>query len=174
MARMQRLTVAGMGALLATGIAAGMVVAADQTVSIEGFAFSPATTTVQVGDSVTWTNADATAHTATAGDGSFDTESIGPGESSTITFDTAGTYAYVCSIHPTMAGTVVVEAAGGPAPTADGGGAGITPAPTDTLARVSTESDAGDWLVTAALAVLGAVMLVSTLVADRRFRDRRA
>jgi plastocyanin len=170
---MRRLTVAGIGALLATAIATGFVIAADQTVSIEGFAFSPATVTVQVGDSVTWTNADATAHTATAGDGSFDTESIGPGESSTIAFDTAGTYAYVCSIHPTMSGTVVVEAAGGPAPTDDGGGAGITPAPTDTLARVATESDAGDWLVSAALAVLGTVMLVSTLVADRRFRGGR-
>ena len=171
MARMRHWTVAGMAAVLATGVAAGIVLAADQTVSIEGFEFSPSSTTVQVGDSVTWSNADATAHTATAGDGSFDTESIGPGESSTITFDTAGTFAYVCSIHPAMTGTVVVDAAGGPAPTE--GGAGVTPAPTDTLDRVSAGSDLDDWLVTAAIAALGVVMLLSTLVADRRFRGGR-
>ena len=173
MARMRRWTVAGMAALLITGIAAGIVLAADQTVSIEDFSFSPATVTVEVGDSVTWSNADATAHTATAGDGSFDTESIGPGETSTITFDTAGSYAYVCAIHPTMTGTVVVEAAAAPAPTDDGGGAGVTPAPTDTLVRVASDPQAGDWLVTVSLAVLGCVMILSTLVADRRFRSGR-
>jgi plastocyanin len=163
---------AGLAGLLAAGIATSLALAADQTVSIEGFAFAPASVTVEVGDSVTWTNADDAAHTATAGDGSFDTESIAAGESSTITFDTAGTFAYVCAIHPTMSGTVVVEAAGAPAPT-DAGGAGVTPAPTDTLSPARNGSDVLEWLVTATLAALGVVMLVSTLVADRRFRDRR-
>ena len=82
---------------------AAPVVAADETVTIAGFAFSPGTVTIQEGDSVTWTNADSTAHTAT-GDG-FDTESLDPGQSSTIAFATAGTFAYACAIHQQMTGT---------------------------------------------------------------------
>lgn len=176
MARMRRWTVAGAAAVLVTWIASGAVLAADHAVTIEGFAFSPSTVTVQVGDSVTWTNQDNTAHTATAGDGSFDTESLGTGESSTITFATAGTYAYACAIHPTMTGTVVVEAAAAtPAPTTTptAGEAGGTPPPTDTLASTPTDPDREWRLVSATLAVLGATMLIGTLVADRRFRSRR-
>jgi len=111
---------------------------------------------------VTWTNEDAIDHTAT-GSG-FDTEPLGTGESSTITFDTAGTFAYVCSIHPTMTGSIVVEAAGGAA-------APITPAPTDTLEARPAEDPAAS-AVTIALAAAGIVMLVGTFVADRRFRRR--
>lgn len=179
MARMRRWTVAGAAAVLVAWISAGAVLAADHAVTIEGFAFSPSTVTVQVGDSVTWTNQDSTAHTATAGDGSFDTESLGTGESSTITFATAGTYAYACAIHPTMTGSVVVEAAAAtPAPTAapttgGAGGAGGTPPPTDTLTSTPTDPDREWRLVSATLAILGATMLIGTLIADRRFRSRR-
>ena len=168
MVRMRRWTLAAATAALMTWIAAGSVLAADSPVSIAGFAFDPATVTIQVGDSVTWTNTDSAAHTATAGDGSFDTGQLADGASETVTFDTAGTFDYICTIHPQMAGSVVVEAAA--APTADGG-ATITPAPTD------TDPGAGDAAaafsaVAWALAVLGVVMLVGTLVADRRFRAR--
>ena len=96
------------GVLLAVALAAP-VAAADETVTIDDFAFEPGAVTVQVGDSVTWTNADTTAHTATDSDGSFDTESIGTGQSSTIQFQEAGRYSYVCSIHPTMTGSVVSQ-----------------------------------------------------------------
>jgi plastocyanin len=175
MVRMRRWTLAAATAALAAAITAGAVVAADTAVTIAGFAFDPATVTIQVGDSVTWTNQDSTAHTATAGDGSFDTGNIGNGASATVTFDTAGTFAYACSIHPTMTGTVVVEAAAAtPAPTAapsDGAAAPITPVPTDTLSAATTEEDAS-MAVTLALAALGLVMLIGTFVADRRFRAR--
>ena len=134
----------------------------------------PATVTIQVGDSVTWTNEDSVAHTATAGDGSFDTGSIANGASDTVTFDSAGTFAYICSIHPQMTGSVVVEAAATPAPTAaptTGGGVTITPAPTDT--EPGANDAAGAYSAVAwALAILGVVMLVGTLIADRRFRTR--
>jgi plastocyanin len=173
MARMRRWTAAGAAAVLVAWIAAGGVLAADQAVTIEGFAFRPATVTVQVGDSVVWRNQDSTAHTATAGDGSFNTESLGSGESSTITFVTAGTYAYACAIHPTMTGTVVVEAAAATPAAGGAGGAGGTPPPTDTLTSTSPDSDR-DWgLVSATLAILGAMMLIGTLIADRRFHGRR-
>ena len=174
MVRMRRWTLAAAAAALMTWIAATSVVAADSAVTIAGFAFDPATVTIQVGDTVTWTNQDSAAHTATAGDGSFDTGSIANGGSQTVTFDTAGTYAYICSFHPQMTGSVVVEAAAAtPRPTAaptTGSGATITPAPTDTAPDAR---DAGaEAIVAWALAGLGVVMLVGTFVADRRFRAR--
>ena len=100
------------------------------------------------------------------------------GDSDTVTFDTAGTFDYVCSIHPQMTGSVVVEAAAAtPAPTdaptaapTTGGGVTITPAPTD--AEPGASDDGAYTAVAWALAVLGVVMLVGTLVADRRFRAR--
>ena len=112
-------------------------------------------------------------------DGSFDTGSIANGASDSVTFDTAGTFAYICSIHPQMTGSVVVEAAAAtPAPTAaptaaptTGGGVTITPAPTDTE-PVANDEAAAYSAVAWALAILGVVMLVGTLVADRRFRTR--
>lgn len=77
-------------------------------VSVAGFAFAPAELRVPVGTAVAWTNRDPTPHTAT-GDG-FDTGTLDQGATGTVTFDTAGTYDYVCAIHPTMQGRVVVEA----------------------------------------------------------------
>jgi hypothetical protein len=48
-------------------------------VTISGFALGPASTTVNVGDTVTWTNVDSAAHTVTALDGSFDSGPLAPG-----------------------------------------------------------------------------------------------
>jgi LPXTG-motif cell wall-anchored protein len=81
-------------------------------VTIKDFDFTPATVTVVVGDTVTWTNDGPTAHSATAEGGSFDTGIFPDGESRSATFDEAGTFAYICTPHPFMEGTVVVEAAG--------------------------------------------------------------
>jgi hypothetical protein len=68
--------------------------------------------TVHVGDTVTWTNNVDTAHTATSTDNPapFAGE-MAPGESFSFTVTEAGTFDYVCEIHPAMQGTVVVEAA---------------------------------------------------------------
>ena len=141
------------GTALAIGLTAGSALAADRDVAISGFSYSPGTVTVNVGDTVTWTNSDAQAHTAT-GDG-WNTGDLGNGDSGSITFQTAGTFDYMCGIHPAMRGTVVVRAAGGTTPPTD-----TDPLPT---------SDDREWL-TATLAFLGVVMLVGTVIADRRFR----
>jgi plastocyanin len=85
--------------------------AAAQTgnaVSVENFAFAPATLTVPVGSTVSWTNHDADPHTVAANDGSFHSPGMGTGATFSFTFPTAGTFDYVCSIHPFMHGTVVV------------------------------------------------------------------
>jgi plastocyanin len=77
-------------------------------VNIDGFAFVPATLTVSAGTTVTWTNRDEEPHTVAASDGSFHSPGMGTGATFTHTFSTAGTFDYVCSIHPMMHGTVVV------------------------------------------------------------------
>ena len=157
MDRRRLVTVIG-SAALAMAVVVGSVQAADQDVAISGFTFSPGTVTVDVGDSVTWTNSDAQAHTATSGS-DWNTGDISGGDSASITFRTAGTFDYICAIHPTMTGTVVVRAASGTAP------------PSDTE-PLSVPGD--DRWLTATLAILGIVMIVGTLVADRRFRGRQA
>jgi plastocyanin len=77
-------------------------------VMIAGFAFDPDPVTIQVGGKVIWQNEDNVPHTATAEDGSFDTGTIDEGKLKSETFKQAGTFAYVCTIHPGMSGTVEV------------------------------------------------------------------
>ena len=79
-------------------------------VEISNFEFSPASVTVKTGARVTVTNDDSTAHTATADDGQrFDTGTLAPGASQAVSVSKAGSYAYHCSIHPFMQGTLIVQ-----------------------------------------------------------------
>ena len=82
-------------------------VTGDQ-VTIDNFAFAPATLTVKVGSTVTWTNKDEEPHTVAASDGSFHSPGLGTGATFSHAFSTPGKFDYVCSIHPSMHGTVVV------------------------------------------------------------------
>ena len=77
--------------------------------TIKDFSFQPATISVSVGSTVTWTNADTTGHTVTADDGSFDSKSLASNATFSQTFAKAGTFAYHCAIHPGMKGTVTVQ-----------------------------------------------------------------
>ena len=90
------------------------------SVTISDFQFTPKTVTVNEGDTVTWSNDGPSFHTATAEDGSFDTGALEKGESGSATFTQAGTINYICSPHPFMHGTVVVQAAS----TGSGSGSG--------------------------------------------------
>lgn len=77
------------------------------TVVIKDFTFEPSQLTVKAGTTVTWKNEDSTVHTVT-GTG-WDSGQVQPGAEFQKTFDTAGTYDYHCSIHPSMTGKVVVN-----------------------------------------------------------------
>lgn len=77
-------------------------------VSIESFQFQPQNIRVSAGDTVTWTNNDSVAHTATADNGEFDSASLEPGMTFSHTFEQTGTYDYRCTIHPDMVGTITV------------------------------------------------------------------
>ena len=81
-------------------------------VEIEDFAYDPDPVTIEEGGKVTWINRDSAPHTATAEDGSFDTGTLEEGKLGSASFKQAGTYEYVCTIHPEMQGTVEVVPAG--------------------------------------------------------------
>lgn len=80
--------------------------AADHKVAIQGMAFSPANISVQVGDTVTFTNQDSAPHSGTATNKSFDTGVLNKGESGTIKVSKAGNFDYFCVVHPSMKGKV--------------------------------------------------------------------
>ena len=77
-------------------------------VAITDFKFNPATLTVPVGTTVTWTNQDEEPHTIAAKDGSFHSPGMDTHGTYSFTFTTPGSYDYICSIHPFMTGAVVV------------------------------------------------------------------
>ncbi len=81
-------------------------------VEMKDISFQPDSVTVAKGGTVTWTNEDSVGHDVTADDGSFksgDPGGIGGGGEFEHTFDEAGSFEYVCSVHPGMEGTVVVK-----------------------------------------------------------------
>ena len=98
------------------------VSAAGHDVTIQNFAFSPNSITISPGDTVTWTNNDAVSHRVTADDGSWASSVLGPGQSYTHQFNSAGSVPYHCSIHPSMTATVQVGTSSSPPPTTGGGG----------------------------------------------------
>jgi len=85
------------------------------TVNIQNFAFIPASITVPVGTTVTWTNQDPTDHPivndaqgSVAQGAIFSSGSLPKGASYSFKFDNPGTYPYHCTAHPSMKGTVIV------------------------------------------------------------------
>ena len=120
---MRRLT-ALLGALLAAGAPLALPAPAAQAasthqVTMSGYAFAPRSLTITAGDTVTWTNQDQAPHDVktTSGPASVHSPMLGKGGSWSHTFTTAGTYSYVCTVHPGMTAQLVVEPAAAPAPT---------------------------------------------------------
>jgi amicyanin len=82
---------------------------AASEVKIDNFNFEPATLTVAVGTTVTWTNRDDMPHTAVSTDKVFKSKVLDTNEKFSYTFAKAGTYSYFCSLHPKMTGKIVVQ-----------------------------------------------------------------
>jgi plastocyanin len=78
-------------------------------VRIADFDYEPSVLEVTPGTAVKWTNEDSAPHTATDQDDTFDTDRLDRGESGEITFETTGTYEYICTYHPYMEGRIVVS-----------------------------------------------------------------
>jgi plastocyanin len=99
--------------MLSPGIAAADEPRAPQvtthTVVIENMQFSPAELRVQRGERIVWVNKDLFPHTVTAVSHAFDSGSIAANSSWTYVARKAGEYAYGCTFHPTMKGTLKVQ-----------------------------------------------------------------
>jgi plastocyanin len=114
------LALLGANAASAAGLASVNIV--DTPRPQERWGYAPLTRKIPTGTWVTWSNAGAEAHTVTAEDGSFDSGELDPSEGFSWFFDQAGTYPYVCSLHPWMQGEIIVG---------DGVADAPTPAPAD-------------------------------------------
>jgi plastocyanin len=79
------------------------------TVTLDGFAFKPATLQVKAGDEIEWVNKDIVEHTATARDGAFDSKILKPGASWRWKATRPGNHVYFCTLHPTMTATLEVK-----------------------------------------------------------------
>jgi plastocyanin len=79
------------------------------TVRVKDFSFEPKQLTVPVGSKVTWTFQDSAKHNVTAKAPGLRSADLSGGASYSFTFAEKGSYAYVCSIHQYMTGTVVVQ-----------------------------------------------------------------
>ena len=100
------------GAALACVIAPSVAQNTAVSVTIDNFVFGPSRLTIKAGTTVTWTNRDDIPHTVAAKDRQFKSKVMDTDESYSFTFSTPGAYAYFCSLHPHMTGTIVVEGTG--------------------------------------------------------------
>lgn len=147
------------------------IAAASGSVTIADFSFSPASLTVNQGDTVTWVNNGPTSHSATANNGSFNTGILKKGQSASHTFAQAGTFSYYCQPHPYMKGTIVVQAAQTGGGSSDGSETAGSTDSSDTGATAAQADDGptlpntgGDSTV---LFVLGALLLFLGVAARR-------
>ena len=118
-----RATLRSVIAPAALGAAVGLILAglvlpsgaqdAAVTVTIDNFTFNPQMVTVKAGTTVTWTNKDDIPHAIAAVGKLFKSKALDTDNSYSFTFTTPGMYAYFCSLHPHMTGTIMVEAATG-------------------------------------------------------------
>lgn len=80
---------------------------ATNAVEIKGFAFNPTKITISKGTTVTWTQKDNALHTVTSDN--FDSRNLSTGQTFSQTFNEAGTFKYICTIHPSMEAEIIVN-----------------------------------------------------------------
>lgn len=80
------------------------------TITIVDFAFDAETVAVAHGTRVTWANAGPTIHNTVSGEDLWSSEIMEDGDTFSFTIDDPGTYMYLCTLHPIMTGTVIVDA----------------------------------------------------------------
>ncbi|HEY6672586.1 MAG TPA: cupredoxin family copper-binding protein [Solirubrobacterales bacterium] len=164
----------------ADGPGGGAHKAASASVTIADFFFSPASVTVAIGDTVTWHNTGQAPHNATANDGSFKTPDLNQGRSASHRFTSAGTFSYICTIHPNMHGTVrVLSSSGGGGGSGGSAGANSSGSATSESSAVASPEAAGDantlpatGMAVGGLAVVGLALLGLGLIARQADRQR--
>lgn len=144
--------------------------AADTAITIQGFAFGPATITIPVGTTVTWTNKDTAPHNVTSATGAFASKDMTTGQTFSFTFNQAGSFTYGCTIHPRMVATIVVGgSASATTANAPSGGASTT----SVLPKTGEARDNRNWGMIAALLAAAAVIGAGTILRTRAGKDAR-
>jgi plastocyanin len=153
---------------------------ASATVTMGDFFFSPASVTVAAGDTVTWRNTGQAPHNATADDGSFSTPDLNNGQSASHTFSRAGTFSYICTIHPNMHGTIRVlssNTGGGGGGSAGSSSSGSSQSEASAVASPSAAGNStslpATGLAVGALALIGLAMLAGGIALRRMDPDSR-
>lgn len=139
--------------------------AVAQTVKLDGCTFAPTITRVPVGSEVRWINATGQVHDVTGRKYEWGSDQLNDGQSFTHRFAKAGLYPYSCSLHPGMAGVVVVGspvAAAAPAPVADA--ADIAPV----SATAPADNSPLPYLAAGGLGLLAGVGFGAAIVTRRR------
>jgi plastocyanin len=98
--------------LTGAGEAVVAIAANPAAVQIDNFAFTPATLTVTAGTTVIWKNDDDSPHRIGDKNGTFKSAAMDTDDSFSHTFAAPGEYPYICTIHPYMAGKIIVKPAG--------------------------------------------------------------
>jgi plastocyanin len=98
--------------LTAAGEAVSAAAASPAAVKIDNFAFTPATLTITAGTTVTWKNEDDSPHRIGDKNGTFKSAALDTDDTFSHTFAAPGEYPYICTIHPYMAGKIIVKAVG--------------------------------------------------------------
>lgn len=117
--------------------------AAEVSVEIVDFAFSPSAISVDAGDTVVWTNIGGAPHTSTSDAGqaeAWDSGALTTGQRFSHTFSSPGTFTYFCAFHPFMRAAITVRAAPTPTPTPSSTPTASAGTPTATLEPSATST----------------------------------
>jgi plastocyanin len=93
--------------LLQTAVA--VAAPTTHTIVIAGMKFAPEALIVKSGDTVVWVNQDFFPHTATAQNRTFDSRDIEATKYWKYVAKETGRFPYICTLHPTMTGTLIVK-----------------------------------------------------------------
>jgi plastocyanin len=145
------------------------------TVTVVDSAYQPREVEVSPGTTVVWQQEGELPHTVTADDGSFDSGTMGQGDTFSRTFPQAGTFPYYCEFHGApggqgMAGVVIVSGGdGGGGPAGGGSGPGATDPTEGDATTEDSLADTGAPVLPTAIAMTGLLVAGMTcLVIDRR------
>jgi plastocyanin len=81
----------------------------DYDIEVLDDVFSPGELSVPVGTTLVWRNVGQRMHDIQSLNGAWHTLAMEPGQSARVTFNTPGTYGYVCTLHASMQGRVIVS-----------------------------------------------------------------
>ncbi|MDO8639541.1 MAG: cupredoxin family copper-binding protein [bacterium] len=79
----------------------------ENIIIVKDFSFSPDVLTVKQGTKVTWVNQDSVIHNIKSD--TFNSADLNQGDKFEFTFNSKGSFDYICDLHPSMKGKIIVE-----------------------------------------------------------------